>query len=386
MEIPLPEVKEIIVPIVNVELCPTFDKWKFPSIYYKDANNNDRIWTIEFDGSQLIITHGIVDGKMQIDNVLVVPKSKRNLIEQAYLQAKKRYMDQFPPDEKIMLCQHYKDHKHKVKFPAIITRKYDGIRFTARLVVDNSGKNIKKIVLKTREGKTHYEFPHIINELSYIFDLYPDIILDGELYVHNMELQKIRSIVMRKLEKHQDIHLLNAIIFDIINTKLEYHERYNQLVEIITELKDKKLKSVKIAKAYVVENYEQIDKYFQSFLSTGYEGAIVRNICAHYEYKRSYNVLKMKKYDTYEGYVIDIIGGNNTLGREADLALFVIKWNDITFNCRPRGSFEWRREILENKQKFLDKYSKIPYTFKCLGLNLSGVPNIPSGVCFRDYE
>ena len=65
---------------------------------YKKNQREDRIlyWRVHFvrEDAHLYMTHGMVDGAMQVDKVAIkLNKSGRTLQEQALLEARKRYID-----------------------------------------------------------------------------------------------------------------------------------------------------------------------------------------------------------------------------------------------------------------------------------------------------
>lgn len=91
-----------------------------------------------------------------------------------------------------MLAHKYDEQAHKIKFPAMAQPKLDGIR---TICIVKSGK----ASLWSRTRKPIYSCPHIIAEIEKEF-VGEDIILDGELYNHQMknDFEEIVSLVRKK--------------------------------------------------------------------------------------------------------------------------------------------------------------------------------------------
>ena len=54
----------------------------------------------------------------------------------------------------------------------------------------------------------------------------------------------------------------------------------------------------------------------------------------------------------------------------------------ITFNSNIKGTFEYLAEILNNREKYINKEA----TIKFFELTPDGIPRFPYAIAFRDYE
>ena len=80
--------------------------------------------------------------------------------------------------------------------------------------------------------------------------------------------------------------------------------------------------------------------------------------------------------------MLDIEEGNgNRQGTAKHLACFCEK-TQKTFNSNIKGTFEYLKEILENKEDYIGKYA----TIKFFQLTPDGIPRFPYAIAFRDYE
>ena len=101
-----------------------------------------------------------------------------------------------------------------------------------------------------------------------------------------------------------------------------------------------------------------------------------------YEKKRSETLLKRKDFMDAEYKVIDIEEGNgNRSGTATNLVCYCSK-TDQTFNSNIKGTFDYLAEILNNRDKYINKEA----TIKFFELTPDGVPRFPYAIAFRDYE
>jgi ATP-dependent DNA ligase len=139
--------------------------------------------------------------------------------------------------------------------------------------------------------------PHIVGELTSLAasifgldtDTWPE--LDGELYVHGMSHQQIRSITSRTANIHPKHRLVEYHIFDTCSRWLPQSTRI-AAISLFAGHGSKFVKVVNTAKH--LNNMDDLIATMNTHLDAGYEGVIVRAIDGEYEAKRSNNLLKMK--------------------------------------------------------------------------------------------
>ena len=172
---------------------------KLPTLYKLDSKGKTREWTISFDGNSFWSAQGIVGKKIHKNKPTICkPKNigrsnETSEEEQAELEAKakweKKRKDGYTQDidsvkqkkfYQPMLAQNYEDRKGELSFPLYCQPKLDGVRC---IILKEDGE----VVAKTRNGRPIDTIPHIINKIKGFFLMYPDAILDGELYNHKLK-------------------------------------------------------------------------------------------------------------------------------------------------------------------------------------------------------
>lgn len=268
-------------------------------------------------------------------------------------------------DLRPMLAQKYNADKH-TDFPYAVSAKIDGVRAIAYL--DENGE----VVMKSRAGKT-FEFLYRIKEqLKQL--LKDDIILDGELYSHDIPFEAISGSVRSKKKPSEYDDQLEYWIFDMAVPDLGYEDRMRKLPIIHS------LPNIKYILYNIVQNMNDIIQYHSTFVGQGYEGIIIRVLNGVYDFGyRSKFLLKHKNFEDDE---FEITGMKTGKGTEEDAIVFMcITPNGETFDARPRGTIKRRREMWK-KGGFVGK--KLTVRFQ--EYSQDGIPRFPVGVEVRDYE
>lgn len=219
--------------------------------------------------------------------------------------------------------------------------KLDGIRCIAR-----------RDGLWSRAGKPIVAVPHIQEYLQVFFDQYPDAVLDGELYNHELkdDFNKITSMVRKSKPTADDIvesaglvqyHVYDCVVIGGGNRRFE--ERYNFMVS----------QGFAAPVCYVptraVRSQDCVDALYGEYLEAGYEGQMVR-LDAVYENKRSKYLLKRKEFITDEFRVVGVEEGKGNWSGYIKRFVLALP-NGVEFGAGVRGNQEVLRKLFESDAK-----------------------------------
>jgi ATP-dependent DNA ligase len=345
-------------------------------ILYKRSNSKEHInqWQIEVEGSKFRTTTGFVDMKMFTgDWTECIPKNvgKKNATtseEQALFEAnalwQKRkdlgyWEDINDCDKKVffqpMLAQDYDKRKDKIKFPILSQPKLDGIR----CIVKSDG-------MWTRNGKEIISAPHIYENLKYIFDNQPDLILDGELYTSdkNVDFNTIISCVRKTKPTQADLELSKQYIeywmYDLYDGEdLEYEIRLGKLNDLFFDYKLSS-KMFNVTSTHVLTSHEQIQSKLADYIAQGFEGQMLRVSETPYENKRSNGLLKHKTFHDDEFKILAINEGVGKFANKAATMSFQTL-RDVKFDATINGTMEYLEEIWANRDKLIGKLATVKY-------------------------
>jgi len=184
--------------------------------------------------------------------------------------------------------------------PTFIQPKLDGVRcviqYDKRI---NPREDV--VVAYSRTGKEWKNIQHILTQLKPFFQKYPNVILDGELYNHDLRdnFEKIISLVRK--QKPTDEQRLEASeltqfhCYDIIDEKLPFDQR----IEFVNQALLLSGDNIFIVETKMVDSEAQAKGTHQLNLDCGYEGSIVRTNDT-YACKRSHNLRKFKDFHDAE--------------------------------------------------------------------------------------
>ena len=394
-------------------------------MYKTDQRGATRYWQIGFEPTtnELISRYGVLQksdgtpGAIRTGRLTVkLNKAGRDYQAQALLQARSKFKSKYkknyrrqneetptrplpqlsnpyiPPD--INVRSNVTDDN--LLRGVVCQPKVDGIRALA-------WKDEKSVTLLSRLNNEFSSPVHIREELWYYFFYLDNSIkrylpnyrrefgIDGELYNHDIIFEKISSIVRSESTIPEAIYDMKYYIFDIIILDVPVETR----IAIMTESYNLFIESqyykgnILVLTSTVAHSHQEIKRLHDHYVSLGYEGLMIRKMSgpnpsnlkeSYYKPERNNNLLKYKEFQDDEGTIIDIVSGE---GKEEELAIMVIRdKNGKVFNVRPRGSYESRKLIYDNKNKYIG----VQYTYRFFELTEYGIPRFPVGIAFRTYE
>lgn len=253
---------------------------------------------------------------------------------------------------------------------AMIQRKYDGHR---TLITHQDGD----IVPYTRRGKPIDTIHHILDEISAMIP--EGVTLDGELYIHGLQLQNIGSIIKRKQADNVKLRFHWYDLRDKNQLHLTYAERY----AMMNELLDKYVgvgghtETFEIVPTYPIVSMVHAMEYFRNFRMDGYEGAIVRLDTKPYQDGvRSPSLIKLKEWHDCE---VTVLSARPS--KEGWAILTCEMDSGKIFDTSAPGSVPEKEEVLRN---FYAKYKNRRLTIEYASLTNDGLPFHASALRWRE--
>jgi DNA ligase-1 len=268
-----------------------------------------------------------------------------------------------------MLAFTFEKQGKKIKYPCFVQPKLDGIRCIAIL---KDGK----CTLWSRTRKLVTSCPHIVAEIERIFR--DDIILDGELYNHELKQDFEKIVSMVRQEEPADGHeRVQYHIYDTVN-KNPFYKRTNLLYKAFN-VGSPSFKYLKLVETFDVEKEEDIAVWFAGFTDKGYEGAILRNYEGLYVNKRSADLIKVKEMQDDEFRIIGVEQGRGKLTGHVG-AFVCLTSNDQEFKAKMSGSTEKLKEYWENMDLWRGKFLTVQFQ----DFTSYGIPRFPVGLRIRE--
>ena len=257
--------------------------------------------------------------------------------------------------------------------------KLDGVRCLIQL--NDKGE----VYAYSRTGKPWLNIAHILEDLEYFFEIHPDVVLDGELYNHDLrnDFEKIISLVRKQkphsLDKAESKELVQFHCYDYVETVMNesYSYRKDQLCT-----SDMYSDCVKYVPTYLIKDDAHAKVSHEINLNDGYEGSILR-LDTPYQCKRSYSLQKFKDFHDTEATIIGYVDGKGK--REGTLGKFLMQDDDgIKFGCPPGKGYNYKMlaDMLTNIHNYIGKRA----TFTYFERTKAGSYRHPMFKTLRNYE
>lgn len=400
------------------------------TLYKRNAQNKSLIWSIEESKApigeglkELHIKYGLVGGTLHEERIKITLKNvnelqsrvkakrkegykelselkdsgiSQELFDSSNIHAKLQYLDSYLPKYSTtsegfilpMLAKVLEDNKPFEKFGTMLGQwKIDGLRCI--IGAEKNDMDLFNPITLTYYSRTGEDWTNKMNWMDEI--LIPKIskelldmmieegaCLDGELYLPGYSVNDINSFVKNtQLAQH---YKLQYWCYDICCENMSAITRYKYKMNNINissiDFEDKedhlnnKDQFILLPTYTCINNINDAIENRDEFISLGFEGLILRNPNAEYQFgKRNQAMFKFKKIDDGKFVIVDITSEH----KRSDLPLFVLR-NDINnelFECSINKPQDVQREILIHKDNYIGKYMQVEFRAR------SGVNQVP---------
>ena len=268
--------------------------------------------------------------------------------------------------------------------PVYIQPKLDGVRCLIQYERKTQPRE-DVVVAYSRTGKEWKNIQHILAELKPFFQANPNVILDGELYNHDLrdDFETIISLVRR--QKPDDIDMLESRdlvqfhCYDCIDIGLvdaSFENRMNFITHHVPS--SYCVKHVTTDRVYKHE--EALDIHHNANLVNGYEGSILRTNDP-YACKRSHNLRKFKDFSDTEATITSWVEGKGK--RKGTIGKFMaVDADGNEFGMPVMDNFKKLRTMFKEMQTWVGKTA----TFTYFERTKAGSYRHPLFKAIRDYE
>ncbi len=432
-------------------------KWKFPCLYKdkkdkdtgnsKEKNKRTDFWQIEFNGKELVTTHGMVGGKPEVNHKEVIPKASRSINEQARQEARTKYKNQY-------ITQGYRP---KGDYDNIVPKPMAGYIFVTNSDYEKAQKCLKKYgnsedkedvekmllaglhctkkVSKKKDDDEEYvwklnpawkrlskdDYPvlcmckfdgirllvsengirtklsnkvphltHIENDIADFFAyLPPGSELDSEGYRPGWSFSRLTSVYKRQKTVSKSLQQISIYIFDIIlpDNTMSYENRYSLLYQAFMRYKEDNNKNTSffLVPISVANSDEDVVIYRDKYIDMGYEGAIIRRLSNKKNncIYESKRSINVLKYKKFYDDEAEVVSIKEGTGKHKGVAVLRVKDESDREFNVALCGPLSYRKIIFKNKK---SYIGKLVTYSYQELNESGVPRFATAKCFRDYE
>ena len=277
---------------------------------------------------------------------------------------------------KPMLAYPVSDKPIDYNEPVFLQPKLDGVRCTIQC--DNG-----VVSAWSRTGKQWLNIDHILFNLEPFFKFHPQVVLDGELYNHELkdDFEQIISCVRKTkpTDQHrfESARLVQFHCYDLIGKGM--HLPFAKRSEW---LRDNLMTNhcIKRVPTLDVFNEDQAKIIHHGNLAQGYEGSILR-LNTEYQCKRSHSLRKFKDFHDTEAEITGWVEGKGK--RVGTIGKFLARDADgVEFGMPVMDNFKYLQDNFKAMQGWVGKTA----TFTYFERTKAGSYRHPLFKCIRDYE
>lgn len=382
-----------------------------PTLYSYDSKGKERMWEVRTEGNEVIVTHGLVDGKKQEQITKAKAKNVGRANEttperQAELQAQSKWNAQKNRDDyhedielsglqtRAMLANDYRKVPHRFDWKrAVAQPKLDGHRLT-------SGQRYAKpehipdgkfalFEMMTRQGETHC-VDHLMEPSNMLLEVVNGILVlrglpiahcvDGEIYKHGWHRDRIAS--RSKKYYAGETELLEYHVFDLVVHGVPFMERYEVLAEAVEELHAAgQGHGIVLVQVDEIKSEDDLAALHGTYVEMLYEGIILRHTDGLYKYgtgnTRSPDLFKFKIFIDEECQITNVWEDKNGNG------MFTVrrKTGNIV-DVTPKRSHEDRKKMLLEPEKWINEWITVQYQ----SVTPEGSLEFPIGMDIRECD
>lgn len=269
------------------------------------------------------------------------------------------------PTFDVMLADVYEtdeEVKANVKFPCIAEAKYDGERTIA--VVTQKG-----VTYYSRSGKEAKHVDGLFdNDLQDMrATVGKDIVVDGERYASNFtETMNAKKSGNKEAKDNLRFYAFFLMTLEDWKNNTPRHTMQESRQWLADVIKASNCQKVQLSKGILAETPEAAEKFYREMVAEGFEGLILKQLTATYEWDRSSNWIKWKPFFDADARIVGFYPGReksrleNTLGG-IEVAGYLEDGTYFETNVGSGFPDDLRDEIWNNKEKYLGVTAVIKY-------------------------
>lgn len=366
----------------------------YPVLYSTDSKGKVRTWGMERIGDRYRTISGTLGGKHTVTGWTTCEAKNEGRANATTpdQQAHQEVLAEYEKKKKRKYYENLEDADGGAKyFEPMLAKEFDAKKQTfpcyAQPKLDGIRCILKADGAWTRKGEPITSIPHIVDGLKGLFAEYPAVILDGELYNHDLkeDFNEIASMVRKKypdeLFLFKTAELVQYHVYDLPSARDDFSGRNIALNVLRSHFPD----SVRLVQTIKAESQSELDIWQAAWLQDGYEGQMVRNDTPYEKGKRTKNLLKRKEWTDGEFPISRILEGNGNWAGFAKMVEFILPNDHRDENGdRPKAGIKGNKAFCKALLDDREKYQQVKVKF--FNFTPAGIPRFPIAIDWFEDE
>jgi DNA ligase-1 len=330
------------------------------TLYKYDTKGGLRTWRMEIDGSRYRTAAGVAGG-VEVFSEWTQAKAKNigkanetSPEDQAKLEVASKY-------EHKLTREYHKSTEAAQSgahfFKPMLAKEYSGFPLWQTVYAQPKLDGMRCIATRqglfSRQGKAILGCPHIYEALKPAFETDPNLILDGELYNHELkdDFPKLMSLCKKQDPSEEELAESGRLVqYHVYDCPSKADRRFsiriayaNQSLQYLSE-ESCIWKVETVAFEGKPEDSERFNTFHGACVAAGYEGSMLR-LDTPYEQKRSKNLLKRKDFLEDEFPVLSLEEGIGNWSGKVKSVVCKAK-NGKEFGAGLKGTMEYAESLI----------------------------------------
>jgi DNA ligase 1 len=145
-----------------------------------------------------------------------------------------------------------------------------------------------------------------INAPAWFTENFPNISLDGELWIAHAMFDKVSSIIRSQNATKADWQAVKFMVFDLPSNQQLFNYRWLELKRVV---KATNSKYIQLVEQYSIAEPAKLEQFYNRVVSKGGEGVMLQHRNSAYMPGRSQHLFKLKPFDDDEAVVLKYLSG-----------------------------------------------------------------------------
>lgn len=211
---------------------------------------------------------------------------------------------------------------------------------------------------------------NIIHAPSWFTQDFPNVVLEGELWITRSKFDLVSGIVRTKIPADEQWQSVKFMIFDAPQSKLIFSERITYLQTLLAEYD---IPWLRLIEHQSFSKFTQLKIYYEDVINNKGEGLMLNKADSYYHNGRTNSIIKLKPYLDAEAIVIKHLAGKGK---------YKSVMGSLLVKDKQGREFKIGTGFSDRERQHPPKIGSI-ITYSYIGFTKTGLPRFPSFMRIR---
>ena len=205
-----------------------------------------------------------------------------------------------------MLAEPFDEKRIETITDYIAEPKLDGVRLLTFMYYGHNE-------MTTRNGKVVTGYAELDKQITQLKQDHPYLvgyIIDGELVGKNFDKTMEDLYSKKSIDKKARYIVFDILSIDDFVNKSKTPIWSERRVALLSTIGNTFYDNIEVVQHHTITSFSALTQFNEEFIKAGYEGSVIKNKYASYDYDRSFNWMKLKPFETVDLEITEIEEGD----------------------------------------------------------------------------